>query len=430
MDKPTHFTLPEQEIRCIVSNKRSLEHSETDDILAHAAAPDECLDPAETNRLINGIGSPGFPEIQERVLDVAGDVRKCLYEGQVVPVAKIEAGISCSFDCDSCERREDSPGMAIARLSPDNVLAQAKHLIDKGIYSIELVCGDIGMVRVDFPKMIKGVRKLFPEGIKGKIHVRVMPLTTAQYELLKDAGADRIIMKQDSYDRGFFDKHVKSDSGRYGINDHWRTDKSGDGFTFRMQSQDRALEAGLEISAGTRLGLNPDLNSEVLATILHSRHLIERGGVGGSPLIVEMTALKKIPAPGTDMHASEMMDSKLISPYLAAVYFLSLPKGKAWVFPNLRVPMDTQIKALKAGGILTPILSGHEYDGKEYDDMFYRAGMKFVPETTIVPGSTLSNLDEMTRRRWCDTVSTEMTEFLLGNSMPPHPKSSRGDKDK
>jgi hypothetical protein len=209
------------------------------------------------------------------------------------------------------------------------------------------------MVKDDFPVMIREVRKLFPENIKGRIQICTMALTTKQYDELRDAGADGIIMWQETYDRAVYEKHIKRGPKRYGITESWKVDKGGDGFTFRLQSQDRAMEAGLEIAVGTMLGLNPDISYEILATIMHARHLIERGVTEENPVIVGMPTWNKITTPSTDMRPPEYHDPTAIFPYIAALYFLSLPKKKAWIFPNCRVPIETQIESLRAGGIFT-----------------------------------------------------------------------------
>ena len=38
---------------------------------------------------------------------------------------------------------------------------------------------------------------------------------------------------------------------------------------------------------------------------------------------------------------------------ISAIYLLSFPDFKAWVFPNCRVPMDTQVRSIKTAGVFT-----------------------------------------------------------------------------
>lgn len=454
MGKPKHFTVPYDEIRAVLSDLSSPDESELDDILAEGSSTDGRLKLSQVNSLVNAVGSARFPEIRERVIQVASDVRRCIFNGHVVVMAPIEVGNVCCSDCNFCGWRVNNHEMPRSRAPKEVVLEQARYLISKGIYSIELVCGDDPvMVRDMFPELIGEVRKLFPPDVDGRIQICTMSLTKKQYEELKEAGADGIIVWQESYNKKVYRQHIHSGPKGHGMTDDWKVDTGGDGFTFRLQSQDRALEAGLEIALGSMLGLNPNLNYEILATIQHARHLFERGIDETNPLIVGMPTWNKITTPKTDMRPPEYQDPTAIFPYVAAVYLLSLDKKKAWIFPNCRVPLDTQVQSLLAGGVYTSTevklgpggylpralqdavgrgdketqerirkimsayigrdfhdLAGLQahldqmeqfqhyfYTHKEYKRAFHNAGLHVSPETSITPDDTLQRLEDLHR---------------------------------
>ncbi len=354
MVRTQRFTGQNALINKVTSDKSSPDEGELIEICDKAYDHKEIPSLTEVNKLVNLCGSESFPDLQHVVLDTANDVRKALYGGKVLVMAPIEVGNICASQCDFCGWQRDNKEMVRSRVPKEIVLEQARYLIGKGIYTIELVCGDDPkMVREEFPDLIREVRQLFPPQIKGRIQICTMALTKKQYEMMKEAGADGMIVWQESYDRDVYSKHITGGPKAFGMNEDWTVDRNGDGFKFRLQSQDRALEAGLEVALGSMLGLNPDTGPEIISTILHARHLIERGVNEEHPLIVGIPTWNRIPTPSADKRPLDIIDADQIYAYIAAVYFLSLPKGKAWIFPNCRVPIQTQIAAIEAGGVFT-----------------------------------------------------------------------------
>lgn len=360
--KKEHFEVPVDEIRQITKNKETPSLGEIEKLVSKSLTNELTLD--EVNKLINVIGMKDFNVAKKAFIECATAVRKSIFNGSVVAMAPIELGNVCASNCDFCGWRSDNKKMERSRTPIDIARAQAEYLIKKGIYSIEYVCGDDPkLIREVMPDLIQETRALFPDKIDGadgggKIQVCTMALTTKQYEDLKEAGADGIIMWQETYDKNVYDKHITKGPKAHGINDNWKVRKGGDGFEFRLQSQDRALEAGLEVSVGTMLGLNQNTNFEVLATIIHARHLIEKmeregSSSASSPLIVGMPTWNKITTPETDNRPSQHKSVKPYFAYIAALYFLSIPRKKAWIFPNCRMPMNIQVEAARAGGVYT-----------------------------------------------------------------------------
>lgn len=158
------------------------------------------------------------------------------------------------------------------------VLEQVNYLLDKGIYSIEYVGGDdFHFVRKTLPNLLSKTSELFKEkGIKGRIYICTMALTTNQYRELKSLGADAMIVWQETYDPLIYNKMITKGPKAWGIRDDWKIQKNGNGHEFRYLSQERALKAGMQVALGSMLKLNNNLNYEVLATIQHARSLIQK----------------------------------------------------------------------------------------------------------------------------------------------------------
>jgi hypothetical protein len=236
------------------------------------------------------------------------------------------------------------------------IMEQVKYLVRKGIYYIEFVGGDdFNFVRNTLPSLVRSTRKLSQDmEVPLKICFCSMALTESQYRQLEGLGADSMIVWQETYDPACYRKHIVHGPKAKGITENWKVVHDGDGYSFRLESQERALRAGLEVALGSMLGLNENLNFEVLATIAHARYLIEKYGINEDiPLIIGMPIWNPITTPTTD---NRPQSGWMIDPYfsyIAAIYFLALPKGRAWIFPNCRVGIEEQIEAVMAGGVFT-----------------------------------------------------------------------------
>ena len=111
------------------------------------------------------------------------------------------------------------------------------------------------------------------------------------------------------------------------------------------------MRAGLEVALGAMLGLNPDVTTEFLATVDHARYLAANYNPSPEhPLIIGMPIWNAITTRETDLRPAERLDMNHLFPALAALYLLALPENYTWVFPNCRVPLNTQIEAAKRVG--------------------------------------------------------------------------------
>jgi len=235
----------------------------------------------------------------------------------------------------------------------DLVMLQVEYLIKNGIHYIEFVSGDdITVVRDLMPKLITQTREAFSQhGIDGKISFCTLALTESQYADLKAFGADNMIVWQEAYDSEIIHSHIKGGPKAFGITDDWKLDRNGDGCAFRIQSQERALRAGLEVALGSMLGLNPDVTSEFLASVDHARYLMNNYEFSREhPMIIGMPIWNNITTRETDLRPAELLDMNTLFPALAALYLLALPSDATWIFPNCRVPMKTQIQASRIAG--------------------------------------------------------------------------------
>jgi 2-iminoacetate synthase len=319
-------------------------------------AKSDSLEFAEINSLINGIYSPDFPRIKELVLQASTDLRQRLVGNKVITMAPVEVSNYCTSDCTFCGWRSSNRAMERTRISEALILEQVRYLLKKGIYYIELVGGDdIRFVRSILPSLIKSIRSLASEmGVPVKICFCTMALAAKHYRELKEAGADSMIVWQETYDPKCYQNYVIGGPKAHGITDDWRVESGGDGYAFRLHSQERALEAGLEVAIGTILGLNENINFEILSTINHARFLRDRYPINAAhPLIIGMPTWNSITTSVTDYRTDSIERIDPYFSYIASIYLLSMPFNDTWIFPNCRVDFDTQIEGIRAAGVFT-----------------------------------------------------------------------------
>ncbi len=303
--------------------------------------------------LTNTLLSPYSQEVIPMITAASARLRRELFGNWVVPMAPIEVSNTCASDCQFCGWRVSNRAMKRLKMPADMAMMQVEYLVDNGIYYIEFVSGDdISVVRDLLPGLIRETRELFErKGVQGKISFCTLALTEQQYRDLKIAGADNMIVWQETYDASVFSEHIKSGPKAFGITDDWKVNREGNGCEFRIQSQERALRAGLEVALGAMLGLNPDVTTDFLATVDHARYLMENYPASREhPVIIGMPIWNAITTRETDLRPAENLDMNALFPALAGLYLLALPDKATWIFPNCRVPMKTQIEASQVAG--------------------------------------------------------------------------------
>ncbi|GAC1543419.1 MAG: 2-iminoacetate synthase ThiH [Acidimicrobiales bacterium] len=155
-----------------------------------------------------------------------------------------------------------SAGNEIARrtLDVDEVVAEARALLDVGFRHILLVAGEHARI-VSKDYLVAVVEALAPHVPSLAAEVQVWD--TATYRRLVEAGCDGLIVYQETYDRSTYEGcHLKGKKRNY---------------DWRLGAPDRGAEAGMRrLGIGALLGLHPDWRSEAIALAGHAAALTHR----------------------------------------------------------------------------------------------------------------------------------------------------------
>ena len=181
------------------------------------------------------------------------------YFGRVIRFfAPLYVSNECINVCKYCGFSRDNPILRVT-LTVDQVVAEARYLHEQGFRHILLVAGEhphfvsddylrdcVARLHFDWPS----------------ISLEVGPLEAEEYVPVVQAGAEGLVVYQETYDRGVYNvMHVSGPKKDFG---------------WRLETPERAYAAGFKrLGIGALLGLAPWRN-EAIALAAHARHLLKK----------------------------------------------------------------------------------------------------------------------------------------------------------
>ncbi|HWH91585.1 MAG TPA: radical SAM protein, partial [Candidatus Binatia bacterium] len=161
----------------------------------------------------------------------------------------------CINNCQYCGFSRDNPILRVT-LTVDEVVAEAQHLARQGFRQILLVAGE-------HPKFVSGsylaecVRALAPDF--SSISIEVGPMDTEDYAPLVEAGAEGLVVYQETYNRGVYAEMHTAGPKR--------------DFNYRLDCAERGYEAGFRrLGIGALIGLTR-WQDEAVALAAHLEYL-------------------------------------------------------------------------------------------------------------------------------------------------------------
>ena len=163
----------------------------------------------------------------------------------------------CINNCRYCGFSRDNPILRVT-LTVDQVVTEARHLAAEGFRQVLLVAGE-------HPKFVNGdylaecVRALVPHF--SSISVELGPMETADYVPLVEAGAEGLVVYQETYDRNVYSTMHTSGPKR--------------DFDWRLDCPERAYAAGFHrLGIGALFGL-ATWRSDAIALAAHLEYLLK-----------------------------------------------------------------------------------------------------------------------------------------------------------
>jgi 2-iminoacetate synthase len=164
----------------------------------------------------------------------------------------------CINNCRYCGFSRDNPILRVT-LTVEQVLAEAQYLAAQGFRQVLLVAGEHPkLVSQDYlADCVRALRPLF-----SSISLELGPMETAGYEPLVQAGAEGLVVYQETYDRSVYAEMHTSGPKR--------------NFTWRLDCPERAYAAGFRrVGIGALFGLAA-WRTEAMALAAHLEYLLKR----------------------------------------------------------------------------------------------------------------------------------------------------------
>jgi len=196
----------------------------------------------------------------------------------------------CVNNCRYCGFSRDNPIMRVT-LSVDEVRREGKALAEQGFRNILLVAGE-------HPKLVSAaylresvaaLRELTPS-----VSLEVGPLEVEGYRPLVGAGADGLVVYQETYDRAVYAEMHTAGPKR--------------NFEWRLETPERAYQAGFR-----RLGISPlyglaDWRLEAISVAAHAQYLLRH--CWKAALTISLTRLR--PCAGEFQPLTHISDRELV----------------------------------------------------------------------------------------------------------------------
>jgi 2-iminoacetate synthase len=274
------------------------------DVLARSLAK-EPLAPDEAAVLLRAEA----PDLVEEIFDAARRLKRDVYGRRIVLFAPLYIGNLCVNDCGYCAFRAGNPDSVRRTLSPVEVGAQVAALERSGHKRLILVFGEHPRYTPEFiadtVRRVAAVRT--GHGEIRRVNINAAPLDVAGFRTVHEAGIGTYQVFQETYHRATYARYHPAHTFK------------GD-YDFRLDSPNRAFEAGCDdFGIGALFGL-ADWRFDVLGLVAHARHLRERYGVG--PHTLSFPRLQ--PASGVDLAGAPFVGDGEFK-RLVAVLRLSVP---------------------------------------------------------------------------------------------------------
>jgi len=162
----------------------------------------------------------------------------------------------CVNNCSYCGFSRDNASIMRVTLTIDQVVKEARHLVDQGFRNILLVAGEHPKFVSNgyLEECIRAIRDFVPT-----IGIEVGPMEAPEYERMVKAGSEGLVVYQETYDRELYkDMHTAGPKKD---------------FDWRIACPERGYEGGFRrIGIGALFGLS-DWRLEALRLAAHLEHL-------------------------------------------------------------------------------------------------------------------------------------------------------------
>ncbi len=259
-----------------------------------------------------GNGSPSLVDFAQLISPAAGESLEALCRrsqaltrqrfGKVIRLfAPLYLSNECINNCSYCGFSRDNPILRVT-LSVEDVMREARALKEQGFRNLLLVAGEHPKF-VSNGYMAECTRALHAE-VPG-ISLEIGPMETEEYRPIVEAGAEGLVVYQETYDREIYARMHTAGPKR--------------NFDWRLETPERAYDAGFRrLGIGALYGL-ADWRTEAISVAAHAAYLLRT--CWKAQLTISLPRLR--PCAGEFEPLTRMTDRELVQ--LVCAFRLFLP---------------------------------------------------------------------------------------------------------
>ena len=209
------------------------------------------------------------PELQEKIFELAREIKRKLYGNRIVMFAPLYLSDWCINGCVYCPYHAKNRTIPRRKLSQDEIREEVIALQDMGHKRLAIESGE-DPVHNPIEYILDSIKTIYGthhrNGAIRRVNVNIAATTVENYRKLKEAGIGTYILFQETYNRKNYEiLHPSGPKSDYA----WHT-----------EAMDRAMQGGIDdVGIGVLFGLDT-WRYDLVGLLMHAEHLEARFGVG------------------------------------------------------------------------------------------------------------------------------------------------------
>ena len=209
------------------------------------------------------------PELEERIYELATEIKKRFYGNRIVLFAPLYLSNYCINGCVYCPYHAKNRTIPRRKLSQAEIEEEVRALIRTGHKRLAVEAGE-DPVHNPLEYILDSIRTIYSVHEGGnsirRVNVNIAATDVESYRKLKAAGIGTYILFQETYNKEQYERlHPTGPKSNYA----WHT-----------EAMDRAQEGGCDdVGIGVLFGLS-GYRYELVGMLMHAEHLEARWGVG------------------------------------------------------------------------------------------------------------------------------------------------------
>lgn len=210
-----------------------------------------------------------IPELNERMYDLAREIKQAFYGNRIVMFAPLYLSNYCVNQCVYCPYHMQNKEIPRKKLTQDEVRAEVIALQDMGHKRLAIESGE-DPVNNPIEYILECINTIYSikhkNGAIRRVNVNIAATTVENYKKLHDAGIGTYILFQETYHKESYEKlHPAGPKHNY---------------AYHTEAMDRAMEGGIDdVGLGVLFGLDM-YKYEFAGLLMHAEHLEAVHGVG------------------------------------------------------------------------------------------------------------------------------------------------------